>query len=287
MRITQLIKKYVVPQFSSINYNLTSKFPNGVFFSNTDETVDIMLSWTNRCPVELFDTYMKMIKCAGPNPPPHALTIKYKIAETYRYRSIEPHHLSLGVPLDSAFFYFDEDSFIIAANKLTKQSLEIVCPYLEMVAEQAIFLKDAPYHLLKDGPQERAKRFASQYSLPMKGDRSIIQSHIDTTFLKLLPEKHSDRKKRFFDISDDIADFAAYCGEMILQYYPDGSWETFPAQPYVEEVLRYGICVDDDSSQDILWDIVTSWNLSPQVEHVGLHSPYFLEKFNSDTFLKW
>lgn len=236
---------------------------------------------TRHCPIPLLHNYLGMLERDGPKLPPRALTIHYGVDTTYHSESVDPEHLHLGTKLDSAFFYYDEDSFRTEAEKLVKQATEIVCPYLDAVAEQAIFLQDAPYHLLKDCPKERAKSFASKYTLPLQGESMEIQCLIDRVFLHMLPQRLSERKETFFRMSEDIAGLAAYCGEMILKGCPNGHWGNFNPQPFVEDVSRYGIWTKEDLAEDVMWDVVASWNLSPQVEHIGLHDPHFLVYFDA------
>ena len=40
--------------------------------------------------------------------------------------------------------------------------------------------------------------------------------------------------------------------------------------PFAEDVSRYGIWTKEDLAEDVMWDVIASWNLSPQVEHIGL-----------------
>ncbi len=282
MKTAPLFKKYIIPCFSDINYHVVHRGRGIIAFSNEEQTTIVILTQTSRCPVALFDDYVEMMEQEGPKLTPRALTIKYGVHATYRSNSIEPQHLHLGTVLDPAFFYYDEDSFKVAAEKLVKQSIEVVCPYLDTVAEQAVFLKDAPYHLLRDRPRERAESFARKYSLPMQGEGKVIQHLIDSVFLSMLPQKLSERKETFFQKLEDIAGLAAYCGEVILQHYPDGYWSDFSPQPFAEDVSRYGIQMTDTLSEDVMWDVIASWNLSPQVEYIGLHDRYFLKYFNSN-----
>lgn len=285
MKIAPLLKKYVVPQFANINYHVAHQ-GGGVFvFCNEKETTIAQLMLTRHCPVSLFNNYVEMLERESSRMPPRALTIRYAVDTTYRSVSIEPEHLRLGTTLDSAFFYYDEESFRVIAEKLVKQATEIVCPYLDTVAEQAVFLQDAPYHLMKDRPKERAESFALKYALPLQGEGKEIQCLIDRVFLRMLPQRLSERKETFFQKLEDIAGLAAYCGEMILKHCPDGRWDYFDPQPFAEDVSRYGIWTKEDLAEDVMWDVIASWNLSPQVEHVGLHNPYFLKYF--DTKALW
>lgn len=281
MRIAPLFKKYVVPHFANINYRIVDQSGGVFIFCNEKKTTAVRLMLTRHCPVSLINEYAEIWEREGPKMPPRALRIHYGVDATYRSESIDPEHLRLGTTLDEAFFYYDEESFRVIAEELVRQATEIVCPYLDTVAEQAVFLQDAPYHLLKDRPKERAESFALKYALPLQGEGKEIQCLIDRVFLRMLPQRLSERKEAFFQKLEDITGLAAYCGEMILQRCPNGHWDDFEPQPFAEDVSRYGIWTKEDLAEDVMWDVIASWNLSPQVEHIGLHNRYIMNYFGT------
>ena len=162
-------------------------------------------------------------------------------------------------------------------EQLLQQSLTIVRPYLEDVDSRAVFLENHLYHLLEQDTAQRAIAFAKNYSLPLPGEAEDIFQNINRVFLQMLPTNAKNRNKCFMEQEEEIINFAAYRGEIILRKN-EGQWSVLPELefPGFDAIYRYGVLVGKyQNLVDPLWKIVTSWNLSPQVKYAGLYDTLF------------
>lgn len=280
MRVLSLVKKHVVPLFNNYDYKLTFS-EHGVFiFSNHDDSVQITLIQhkSRHCPPELFIKFAKNLKDA-PSLPPPSLSIQFSVRADLVAHSFIPKDFQLEKPFAAPDFYYDETSFISLAQSLSQDALDYVRPILEGIAPRAIFLRDAPYTLLAQNPQEQARQFASKHGLSLQIDTPC---NVEKIFNSLLPADHTRRKIAFHEHTVDIAGFAAYCGELILKHR-SGSWsELKPLNDLSGHLYRFGVkFANVEKEIDLLWYIVTSWNFSPQIKNVGLFSPEFINRFKT------
>lgn len=281
MNTTQLIQKYAVPEFAKKGYTLSYSDSVCQVFRNKSQTVSISLVKSNRYPTELMNEYLSLAKELSNQRMPPVLTIKYGVVAMLQEMSIPIELLSFGQPIISAFFYRGKQDFLLNLDRITKQTFDDICPYLEELASQAILMSDAPYHLLLNNPQKRALHFAKKYNIPLSGDGEEIYCSIKNVFEKILPLKLEGRKNIFKAQNALIADFVAYCGETLINLH-GGRWEVQEPFPQFRHIQRYGVTLSDiELDNDIMWYFIESWNFSPHIRSMGIYDQSFHSLFNT------
>lgn len=281
MNKVSIIKKYVIPPLEAHGYQLEYSDRMCHVFWNKEHTVSMSFTYTNRWPPDQIKEHLLYLNDRNrySSLKPKFVLISFGVNATRKERNFPVDLFNSNTPLISNGLYYNEETFLSVMLQMVQQSLDIVLPYLESVASQAVFISDAPYHLLSDCPKQRGERFAQKHSLPLSGDGEDLYNEVTQVFLKLLPTEFELRKMTFQSKAEEIADFTAYCGETLLSLHP-GKWGPLSPLPISKEIQRFGIILDNvQMMNDLMWHIVESWNFTPQVNKIGIFGRGFYQLY--------